>query len=69
MNDYIIVDPSEHDDHHRGFIDIDGQQLTITVTHEGLIIDVYDDGVGELVGTFANTFQELADYVESFSVW
>ena len=64
MTDYTVVDSSEHDDHHRGFVDIDGQQLSITVTHEGLVIDLYDDAQGQLVGTFANTFRELAEFVE-----
>lgn len=68
MNDYIIIDPSEHGDHHRGYIKLDGLELSIIITHEGLIIDLYDDSVGEVRGTFANTFQELVDYVESFYV-
>lgn len=61
---YEITDPSEHDDKHRGFIDLDGQQLNITITHEGIVIDLYDDDAGELVGTFANTFTELAEMIE-----
>jgi len=68
MNDYIIVDPSEHGDHHRGYIKLGVLELSIIITHEGLIIDLYDDSAGEMRGTFASTFQELVDYVESFSV-
>lgn len=61
---YSITDPSEHDDIHRGFIDVDGLQLNITITHEGLIVDLYDDSQGDLIGTFANTFTELADMLQ-----
>jgi hypothetical protein len=65
MSDYITIDPSEHGDYHRGYIKLDGLELAITVTHEGLIMDLYDDGAGEVVGTFANTFQELAEFVDN----
>ena len=61
---YNITDPSEHDDLHRGFIDIDGKELNITLTHEGIIIDLYDDSKGELIGTFANTFTELVERLQ-----
>jgi hypothetical protein len=65
MSDYIIVDPSEHGDYHRGYIQLGVLELNIAITHEGLIIDVYDDSVGEPVGTFANTFQELVDLADA----
>ena len=64
MSSYTIVDSSEHDDHHRGYVKLGALQLGITITHEGLVIDMYDDTLGELRGTFANTFEELAEFVE-----
>jgi len=65
MSDYIATDPIDlYGDKHRGFIDLDGKQLNITITHEGIIIDLYGDDAGELLGTFANTFIELAEMIE-----
>lgn len=58
---YNTTEPDEHDDLHRGYISLDEGQLNITITSEGIIIDLYDDDAGELVGTFANTFTELAE--------
>jgi len=64
MSDYTVVDSSEHDDHHRGYVKLGVLELTIAITHEGLVIDLYDDTLGELRATFANTFRELAEFVE-----
>jgi len=61
---YNVTDPMEHHDIHRGFVYIDGQNLNITITHEGIIIDLYDDSEGELIGTFADTFTELAERLQ-----
>jgi len=62
---YNVTDPSEHGDIHRGFIDLDGKELSITITHEGLVIDLYDDANGcDLVATFARTFTELAEMLQ-----
>ena len=61
--DYIITDPSEHADIHRGYIDIDDQQVTVTITSEGIVIDLYDDNSGEHVGTVASTFDEIAEII------
>ena len=59
---YNITDPSEHDDLHRGFIDIDGKQLNIVITHEGIFIDVYDDaGNHRDRAVFHGTFTQLAE--------
>ena len=62
---YNITDPSEHDDIHRGFIDLGGKELNITITHEGVVMDLFDDvnGYG-LVATFARTFGELAEWLK-----
>lgn len=64
MTTYTITDESEHNDIHQGYIDVDGEQLTVTITHEGIIIDLYDDSRGELVGTIANTFDEIAEIMK-----
>lgn len=61
MTEYTIADPSEHADIHRGYIDIDDEQLTITITSEGIVIDLYNDNRGEHIGTIANTFDEIAE--------
>ena len=58
---YFVTDRSEHGDIHRGFTAVDDGELNITITHEGVIIDLYDDEAGELVGTIANTFDEIAE--------
>jgi hypothetical protein len=65
MGDYTVVDPSEHGDIHRGYVKIGDLELNVTITHEGLIIDLYDDNIGSPVGTFANTFLDLAEFVET----
>ena len=48
---------------HRTEIDLGEHQMTLIVTSEGIIIDLYDYDAGELVGTFANTFSELAQMI------
>lgn len=63
MGAYNVTDNSEHDDLHRGCITLDEGQLNITITSEGIIIDLYNDDAGELAGTFANTFTELAEMI------
>jgi len=63
MSNYTTTDNSEHSDLHRGYINLDEGQLNITITSEGIVIDLYDDDAGELVGTFANTFTELAEMI------
>lgn len=65
MGDYTVVDPSEHGDIHRGYVKIDDWELSITITHEGLIMDLYDDSIGSPVGTFSNTFLDLAEFLET----
>ena len=64
MSSYTIVHSSEHDDHHRGYVKLGALELSIAITHEGLVIDLYDETLGELRATFANTFEELAEFVE-----
>jgi hypothetical protein len=44
-------------------IDLGEHQMTVIVTSEGIIVDLYDYEAGELVGTFANTFTELAEMI------
>jgi len=62
---YNIVDHSEHHDIHRGFIDLDGKELNIVITHEGIVMYLYDDVNGcDLVATFARTFGELAEWMK-----
>jgi len=63
MNYITTTDPSEHGDIHRGYIDIDDQQVTVTITNEGIAIDLYNDNLGEHVGTVANTFDEIAEII------
>jgi hypothetical protein len=63
MNHYTTTDPSEHDDVHRGYVMVGALELNIVITHEGLIVDLYDDTLGELRSTFAKTFEELAEFV------
>lgn len=44
-------------------IDLGEHRMTVNVTSEGIIVDLYDYEAGELVGTFANTFTELAEMI------
>jgi len=60
---YTTIDPSEHPDIHRGYINIGDEQVTVTISHEGIIIDLYDDKHGEHVGTVASAFDEIAEII------
>ena len=59
---YYIVDQSEHDDFHRGFIDIDGKELSIVINREGIFIDLYDDA-GRAIDckVFHGTYAQLTE--------
>lgn len=41
----------------------DGHHMVLVVTEEGIIVDLYDYEASELVGTFAQTFTELAEMI------
>lgn len=44
-------------------IDLGEQHMTIIVTSEGIIVDIYDYEEAQLVGTFSKTFTELAEMI------